>query len=67
MDLNKIIVLEVADIIDARELDHTLPNRFAVLTELQAARLDMLVYSHEYLKTLTQAIIFTALDIRELV
>lgn len=67
MDLHKIIVLEVADILDAREQDHTMVNRFAVLTELQAERLDMCVFSHKYLEMLTRTIIGTAQDIRYLV
>lgn len=67
MDLMQTIVYEVADILDARELDHTMVNRFAVLTELQAERLDVFVYSREYWMMLTRMIIETAEDIRQLV
>ena len=67
MDLHQAIAYDVADILDAREQDHTLSNRFAVLTELQAFRMDVLVFSHEYLGAMTRAIVRTAMDIHELV
>jgi hypothetical protein len=67
MDLFPLIACEVGDILDARDMDHTMVNRFAILTELQAVRFDVFVYSNEYLDVLTRAIIGTALDIHELV
>jgi len=67
MDLQNVIVREVADILDSRDQDHTMTNRFAVLSELHADRIDVMVYSHEYLDQLSRMIIFTALDIHELV
>jgi len=67
MDLQNLIVREVGDILDAREEDHTMTNRFAVLSDMQAARFDVFVYSHEYQDALRRMIIFTALDIHELV
>jgi len=67
MDLTKAIVLEVADILDARDQDHTLVNRLAVLNEMYAERTAVYVYGHDYLDLLIRAIIWTTLDIRELV
>jgi len=67
MFLSASIVTEVGMILDARNLDHTMTNRFAVLTELQADRFDVLVYSREYHETLMKLIARTAMDIHELV